>query len=65
MHDWKWLILTSASIHRSCFHASFFGTNALNSILKIEYFSELCWEKALMAYTKPQQRKKEENEWLG
>ena len=36
MHDWKWLILTSASIHRSCFHASFFGTNALNSILKIE-----------------------------
>ena len=28
------------------------------------FFSELCWEKAMVAYTKPQQWKKEENERL-
>ena len=26
------------------------------------FFSELCWGKAVAAYTKPQQRKKEESE---
>ena len=28
------------------------------------FFSGLCWGKAMVAYTKPQQRKKEENERL-
>ena len=28
------------------------------------FFSELCWGKAMVAYTKPQQRKKEESERL-
>ena len=28
------------------------------------FFSELCWGKAMMAYTMPQQRKKEESEKL-
>ena len=28
------------------------------------FFSELCWGKAVVAYTKPQQRKKEESEKL-
>ena len=28
------------------------------------FFSDLCWGKAMVAYTKPQQRKKEETERL-
>ena len=28
------------------------------------FFSELCWGKAMVAYTKSQQRKKEESEML-
>ena len=28
------------------------------------FFSELCWGKAVVAYTKPEQRKKEESERL-
>ena len=28
------------------------------------FFSELCWGKAIVAYTMPQQRKKEESERL-
>ena len=28
------------------------------------FFSELCWGKAMLAYTMPQQRKKEESERL-
>ena len=28
------------------------------------FFSDLCWGKAMVAYTKPQQRKKEESEKL-
>ena len=28
------------------------------------FFSELCWEKATVAYTKPRQRKKEGSEGL-
>ena len=28
------------------------------------FFSELCWGKIMVAYTKPQQRKKEESESL-
>ena len=27
-------------------------------------FSDLCWGKAMVAHTMPQQRKKEESEWL-
>ena len=29
------------------------------------FFSELCWGKAMVAYTKPQQRKKEQSDRLG
>ena len=32
--------------------------------LIMDFFSELCWGKAMVAYTKPQQRKKEESERL-
>ena len=35
-----------------------------NSSMLREFFSEFCWGKAAVAYTKPQQRKKEESEWL-
>ena len=28
------------------------------------FFNELCWGKAMVAYTNPQQKKKEENERL-
>ena len=31
---------------------------------KIIFFSELCWRKAVVAYTKPQQGKKEESKRL-
>ena len=33
-------------------------------IVIIIFFIELCWGKAMVAYTKPQQRKKEESEQL-
>ena len=33
-------------------------------MLDAVYFSELCWGKAVVAYTMPQQRKKEESERL-
>ena len=36
----------------------------LYSLVKFFFFSELCWGKAMVAYTKPQQRKKEESERL-
>ena len=36
----------------------------LRSKLAFSFFSELCWGKAMVAYTKPQQRKKEESEQL-
>ena len=29
-----------------------------------DFFSELCWGKVMVAYAKPQQRKKEESERL-
>ena len=29
-----------------------------------QFFSEICWGKAMLAYTKPEQRKKEESERL-
>ena len=37
-----------------------------NTGLKFDFWflGELCWGKAMVAYTKPQQRKKEENEGL-
>ena len=31
---------------------------------RMAFFSELCWEKAMVAYEKPQQWKKEESERL-
>ena len=33
-------------------------------LVKIFFCNELCWGKAMVAYTKPQQRKKEECEML-
>ena len=33
-------------------------------ILLYNFFSELCWGKAIVAYTKTQQRKKEESDRL-
>ena len=30
----------------------------------MRFFSELCWGKAMVVYTKPQQRKKEESKRL-
>ena len=33
-------------------------------VYTVLFFSELCWGKAMVAYTKPQQRKIEESEWL-
>ena len=34
------------------------------SKLRISFFCELCWGRARVAYTNPQQRKKEESEKL-
>ena len=33
-------------------------------IVVVVFLSELCWGRAMVAYTKPQQRKKEESERL-
>ena len=36
----------------------------IGSTWNLFFISELCWGKAMVAYTKPQQRKKEESERL-
>ena len=41
-----------------------FGISVLSFLRSSFFFSELCWGKAMVAYTMPEQRKEEESERL-
>ena len=51
--------LISFGVHQSCFLIQM----QVSPITTV-FFSELCWGKAMVAYTMPQQRNKEESEGL-
>ena len=36
----------------------------MQSSLLFSFFSEICWGKAIVVYTKPRQWKEKESEWL-
>ena len=68
--DASWLKLNATWNAKDFTAASFLtlGTShvALLPLMAIffRFFNELCWEKAMVAYTKPQQRNKERSERL-
>ena len=47
-----------------CFVGKQVGVERLFHAASVPFFSELCWGKAMVAYTMPQQRKNEESERL-